>query len=181
LNRFNVLDANVKVNNEFKTVLSITIPAEDRFAAMEFANKLKTTKKQYVAELKQKTTKRSLDANAYCWVLCDEIAKIIGSTKEMVYQKNIREVGVFQITPIKNAAVKAWREAWEDHGLGWITDILSESKLPGYTNVINYFGSSMYNTKEMSRLIDSLVTEAQEIGIETLPEDELKSLVESWR
>ena len=170
----------VKINNEMTATLEITIPPEQRFKAMEFFSEAKSNSKKLVVEIKEKKIKRSLDANAYFWLLAEEVAKAIGTTKEEVYKKNIREVGVFQITPIKNEAVSKWREAWSAHGLGWITEIMGESKLKGYTNVINYFGSSMYDTKEMARLIDSIVTEAHEIGLETMADEDLKSLTESW-
>lgn len=39
-----------------------------------------------------------------------------------------------------------------------------------------YYGSHTYNTKEMSRLIDGVVTRCKELDIETLPPDELKRM-----
>lgn len=43
-----------------------------------------------------------------------------------------------------------------------------------------YYGSHTYNTKEMSRLIDGVVTSCNELGIETLPPVELKRMKEQW-
>ena len=43
-----------------------------------------------------------------------------------------------------------------------------------------YYGSHTYDTEEMSRLIDGVVTECRELGIETLPPDELKRMKEQW-
>ena len=170
----------VKINNEMTATLEITIPPEQRFKAMEFFSEAKSNSKKLVVEIKEKKIKRSLEANNYCWLLCEEIAKAIGSTKEEVYRKNIREVGVFEILCIKNENVNRWRENWAGFGIGNITEILGDSKFKGYTNVITYYGSSTYDTKEMARLIDSIVTEAHEIGLETMQDEELKSLVESW-
>lgn len=162
------------------TVLEITIPSNERFKALDFATEYKSNPKKLTIEIKRKFEKRSLDANGLLWVMCEEIAKAIGSTKEEVYRKNIQEVGVFEITPIKKEAVEKWRSAWSAHGLGWMTEIMGDSKLSGYVNVINYYGSSVYNTNEMARLIDSVVTEAHEIGLETMADEDLKSLTESW-
>ena len=38
-------------------------------------------------------------------------------------------------------------------------------------------GSSTYNTREMSVLIDGVVTEAKELGIETLTPDQIKEMM----
>ena len=131
-------------------------------------------------EIKQHRTKRSLDANAYCWVLCQKIAEVIGSTKELVYQKVIRDVGQFEILPIRDDAVDKWIEIWSSRGLGWFAEVLDDSKLEGYKKVINYYGSSVYCSRSMSILIEEIVSQCKELGIETLPPEELKSLNEAW-
>jgi hypothetical protein len=82
--------------------------------------------------------------------------------------------------PIKDEAVERFRECWSKNGLGWITETIP-SKLDGYTNVLTYYGSSVYSQKEMNRFIDLLVQECQQLGIETKSENEIKSLIESWR
>ena len=54
------------------------------------------------------------------------------------------------------------------------------SKIDGCTNVIVYYGSSTYDSKQMSVLIDRIVQDCKELGIETLPPDELLRLQEEW-
>ena len=66
--------------------------------------------KMLTVEIKQYKVKRSLDSNAYCFVLCQKIAEKINSTKELVYQKFIKDVGQFEIVPIKNEATDRWIE-----------------------------------------------------------------------
>ena len=124
--------------------------------------------------------KRSLDANAYMWVLCEKIAQKIQSTKEEVYRKAIRQVGVFEIVPIRKDAVERFAECWEHNGTGWVCDNLGESKMDGYIKIATYFGSSTYNTKEMARLVDYIVEDAKEQDIEVLPPNELQSLKDNW-
>ena len=131
-------------------------------------------------EIQQHCKRRSLDANAYLWVLAQKIAEAIGSTKEEVYQKTVREVGQFEILPIREEAVETWIERWGSRGLGWFAEVMDDSKLDGYKRVISYYGSSVYDTREMSILIDALVQEARELGIETMPEAELQSLINQW-
>lgn len=131
-------------------------------------------------ELKKPTKKRSLDANAYMWVLIGKIQEKTGIEKETIYRDLIKNIGSFEIVPIKNEAVEKFRENWTRNGLGWLTDTM-KSKLDGYTNVIVYYGSSSYDSKEMKRLIDLVVFECKELEIETLTDKELKSLLEEWR
>lgn len=45
--------------------------------------------------LKRYHEKRSLDANAYCWVLCSKIAEKVGSSKDEVYEQMLQDYGFF--------------------------------------------------------------------------------------
>ena len=136
--------------------------------------------KALAVEIKQYRQKRSLDANAYCFVLCQKIAEAVKSTKELVYKKAIREVGQFEIVPIKNEAVERWIEVWGSKGLGWFAEVLEESKLRGYKKVISYYGSSVYDSREMAVLIDEIVLWCKELGLETLTPSEIARLKEEW-
>ena len=136
--------------------------------------------KELSVEVKQYRVKRSLDSNAYCFVLCQKIAEKIKSTKELVYQKFIKDVGQFEIIPIKKEATERWIEVWNSKGLGFFSEILKESKLEGYINVISYYGSSVYNTLEMSVLINEIVTQCKELNIETITPFELERLNTEW-
>lgn len=137
--------------------------------------------KIYTAKIEPKKNKRSLDANAYMWVLCDKIAKEINSTKEDVYRKAIKDVGVFTTIPVREDAISQFIENWQSGGIGKVAEIVGDSKLNSYVKVMCYFGSSTYNTKEMSRLIDWIVEEAKELEIETLTPRELEQIKANWR
>lgn len=116
-------------------------------------------------------------ANNYLWKLCSEIAKAVGITKEEVYRQQIREVGEYTPLPIREDAVEDFSRIWSAHGIGWFIDVVDDSKLPGYKLVFAYSGSSTYNTKQMSRLIDSAVQEASSLGIPVRPQEEIDSLL----
>jgi len=132
-------------------------------------------------EISKAKKKRSLDSNSYLWTLCQKIAEVIQSTKELVYQKFIRDVGQFEIVPIKNEVVERWIEVWNSKGLGWFAEVMEDSKLPGYKKVISYYGSSVYSTKEMAVLLDEVIRECKEMNIETLSPAELQELKNSWK
>lgn len=136
-------------------------------------------------ELKKWIKKRTLDCNAYMWVLIQKIAEKISTedaviTKEQIYRDAIKEVGAYSIVPIKSEAVEEWTRIWKSNGIGWICET-QPSKLDGFTNVMCYHGSSVYNQKEMNRLVNVIVEECRNLGIETKPDEELKSLLENWR
>ena len=148
--------------------------------AKQFCESMKENKR-YQAELKEHRGMRSNDANAYFWVLCGKLANTVGLPKEDVYRSLIKEVGDnFEVLPIKNEAVDKWISNWQSKGIGWVCDILGESKLDGYTNVITYYGSSTYDSKQMSTLINLIVQECKEQGIETMTPQELSLLLEGW-
>lgn len=124
--------------------------------------------------------KRSLDANGYAWVLIDKLAEATGYPKSEVYRNSIREVGgVSDVLCIKDEAQEMFCRAWSDKGLGWQTEVFP-SKLPGCVNVTAYYGTSVYTTRQMSRLIDHLIEDCRALGIETLSPDRLQSLLEAW-
>ena len=131
-------------------------------------------------ELNKHREKRSNDANSYCWVLCQKIAEVVNSTKILVYKKAISEAGQFEILPIKDVAVDTFINAWQHKGLGWVCQKIGESKFRGFTNVIAYYGSSTYDTKSMSLLINWLVDEARNLGIKTLEDLEIEKLIDEW-
>lgn len=123
--------------------------------------------------------KRSLDANAYMWVLISELQEVISRPKEEIYKDLIKEIGVYEVVPIKDIAVEKFCDAWSQNGLGWITET-TKSKLEGYTNVLAYYGSSTYDTKQMTRLIDLVIQECNQYGIETRSQEELESMLKEW-
>lgn len=141
--------------------------------------------KKISVEIKEKRGGRSLDANAYCWVLCDKIAAVKGLMvkKIDVYKQAIRDYGVSSVVAIKKEGVAKFVSDWEgDPGrYGKFADVLGESKSqPGFMWVKAYHGSSDYDTKEMSVLIDGLVADAKELDIETETPDEIARLKAEW-
>lgn len=127
-------------------------------------------------QVKEYRQKRSLSQNAYMWVLLEEIAKVVGNTKEQIYKELVKDYGVFEILPLKDEAVKRFNQNWSKNGLGWFTETLGTSKLKGYTNLIAYYGSSTYNTQEMARLLDAVIFECNELGINTMTMSEIMLL-----
>ena len=136
--------------------------------------------KEYTIDVKEKKKKRSLDANAYFWALTDELAKKLNKPKTDIYREYIKEIGgVSDTLCMLNKAVDKFCERWASMGIGYQTDTM-ESKLEGCTNVIAYYGSSTYDTAQMSRLIDMAVQDCKQFGIPTYDPEELERLVQEW-
>jgi len=127
------------------------------------------TDKPLAVTIKEYREKRSLSQNAYLWVMLDKLGAKLNRTKEDIYKEYVRDCGVFEILPIRNDAVERFIKLWQARGLGWVCDDLGESKLDGYTKLIAYYGSSTYNTAEMTRLIDAVLQDCEEQGIDTMP------------
>ena len=124
--------------------------------------------------------KRSLDANAYCFVLIGKLAEKLNIPKVEVYRAAIKEIGGnYDVICVKNEAVEKLCKSWQRHGLGWQTDTIP-SKIKGCTNVVLYYGSSTYDTKQMSLLIQNIVDDCKAQGIPTKTPGEIANLIDLW-
>lgn len=158
------------------TWLSVLVPHTE---AVKFINTMKD--REYTAELKEYRERRSLDANAYFWSLCNKLSEVIGIAPDDIYREMIHSVGGnFTVLPIRDDAVNGFIDIWQNKGIGWLCEVIGESKLNGYTNVRAYHGSSTYDTKQMSRLISLMVDECKANGIETMTPNELDALIRRW-
>lgn len=157
----------------------LTLAVNEKDALLQSYDDLKD--KKLSIKITQKRKKRSLTANAYFWVLCGKLAHKTRQNKTDIYKHLIKEVGDnFEIVPIRNDAVNSWCENWSVKGLGWICEPLGDSKIEGYTNVCCYYGSSTYDTEQMSALLDSVIFDCKEQGIETMTPQEVQTLIDRW-
>lgn len=153
---------------------------EDLGKAMALVRKHKN--RLYDLEVKEHREKRSLDANAYAWVLIHKLAAVMRLTPEEVYLNAVLNVGD-NFTPmcVRLQDVERFKRSWQSNGLGWPVLDLGISQVPGCRNLMAYHGSSTFDTAQMSRLIDGLVQDCKALDIETLSEEKLSLLKESWQ
>lgn len=137
---------------------------------------------EFDLEIKKHIKKRSLDANAYFWKLLRDMCKLQNLNPIEEYKKRVKELGIFRIMSTETENVKTIRKIWEEKGIAWVVEEFdTEYKGDVEFKILHlYYGSSSFNTKYMSRLIDGVVQDCQAIGIETKPQEEIKSLLESW-
>lgn len=135
--------------------------------------------KELSVEIKPYRKRRSLDANSYCWVLCQKLSEKLNCTKEDIYKEAIRKAGQFDFIAVTESAADQFLKAWQSKGLGWYAEAL-ESKIEGCKKIMVYYGSSVYDSKEMAHLIDYIVSECKELGIETMTPAEISRMMNEW-
>lgn len=117
--------------------------------------------------------RRSIDANAFLWACLGEIARAINSDTWSIYLYMLERYGKFTHILVKPEAVEQVRQVWRE------TKIVGEKD--GMIQMLCFFGSSTYNTKEFSQLLDGVVSEMKEMHLETPPDEEMKRLLEGMQ
>lgn len=129
--------------------------------------------------LKEYKKRRSLDANAYLWVLCTKLAEKRECSKEEVYEEMLQhygclykdEEGYVMITLKSSIDTSKIDGHWKFYKQS------ADGKFKSYLMIK---GSSEYDTKEMSKFIDLVVQDAEQEGIQTLPPSEIQMMKERW-
>lgn len=119
--------------------------------------------------VKKHRNKRSLDANRFCWALCSDIGKALKPPvpKEEIYRNAIKGLGKYDMILAKKERAEAFKEAWSKNGVGWFAEEAGESREhPGFVWLFAYTGTSCYDSKDMSVLIDGLVDDAEQMGLQ---------------
>jgi hypothetical protein len=131
-------------------------------------------KEKLSIEIKQYRKRRSLDANAYCWVLIGEIANELRATKDEIYLDMLKKYGQQFIVKIKNKDKERFERTqkyWEVH------ETLTDGKAQYYRLFI---GSSEYDSHEMSILIDGIISEAIQMGIQVETPNKIAEMKSRW-
>lgn len=127
--------------------------------------------------------RRSLEANAYHWTLCGKIARACHTDADTIHYRLMLRYG----TPLVDDAgrpLTITARADVDMEKCGIYGRLISARADGDTGYYTYMlikRSRDYDSKEMSDLIDGTVSEAQEMGVETLPPVEIEALKEALR
>lgn len=137
--------------------------------------------KKITTEIKPYRKKRSRNANNYMWELCTLIGDKLDMSAVEVYRKAIKEVNVFRDFILTEDEAQTFKTSWELLGDGWLVEQVDYDEDGERVIMRAYYGSSRYNTKQMSRLIDCLSTEAEQLGITLLSDREKSLLLENWK
>lgn len=163
----------------------LTLEINEKQSAMNMFDELHEVEKLSIKVGKYRG-KRSLDANAYFWLLCGKLAEKLSDnkvkhTKEEIYRNAVKESGIWYDDEVEPEKVK-WRcTAWQKIGTGWITERVDFTQ-DGEKEIIRfYYGSSQYNSKQMHRLISNIVQDCQAVGINTMTPNEIANLLSLWK
>lgn len=163
-------------------VLQITLDKVENNAVEQLLQISDTDLPKYDLSIEKRKKKRSLDANNYLWILIGKLAEKFCMKNTDVYKEYIKETSAFKIVPIREDAIEEWFRIWGGHGIGWICEDMGECRnIKGYHNIKSFYGSSVYDTKQMSHLIDMVVQDCKDSGIETLPPDEIERIKILWK
>lgn len=139
-------------------------------------------KKLIAIECKEHRKKRSLDANSYAWVLITRIADILRTSKEDLYIEMLKRYGqrekqLISIIDNEEAIAMIYR-ATNNH-----CTVVGEGTVNGkqFKHLAILIGSSQYDSRQMAILIDGIVSEAKELGVETMTPNQLAELKSSWK
>lgn len=125
-------------------------------------------------EIERKRKKRSTDANAFCWKLCTEIANVLRTDKDSIYVDMLKKYGQSDIVSVLSTVdVKGYFKYYDEFGKGTVNG-------KEFTHYKVYKGSSEYDTREMSILIDGIIDEAKALDIEVISEREKTLLLQEW-
>lgn len=120
--------------------------------------------------------KRSLDANALLWKCLGDIAASLGADKWQIYLMMLKRYGKYTYVCVRPEAVEMVKRQWRE------TEEVGKVEINGQEAVqlLCYYGSSTYDTKQFSTLLDGVISEMQEMGLETPASEEMRRSLEEW-
>lgn len=126
--------------------------------------------------LKKWRAKRSLDANGLLWHCLSEIANALKTDKWEIYLMMLKRYGKFTYICVKPNMVDAMKMQWRECETVGEIDINGTKAI----QMLCYFGSSTYDTKEFSILLDGVISEMKEMGLPVPTSKEMQMALEQW-
>ena len=164
---------NLRLFNDFngRITLSIDIPNKTDVKALQDLTGVDLLE----LSLTEYKPKRSLTSNATLWLLLQRLAVKLGTSKDELYLEFLKRYGTFTHVIVKPKAVDAIKKEWKA-----VVD-LGEVTVNGQVGIQLqlYFGSSTFNSKEFSHLLQGVIDECEEQGLETITSKEFDRLIKS--
>ena len=126
-------------------------------------------------EIEVKRKKRSKNANSYFWELLQKLCFEMNVDLIEEYRKRVKELGICQTFELDNKNLATFEHLWNERGIAWFTEKVEQGANKTIINA--YYGSSSYNSKQFSKLLDNLVQDCREVGIQTLDDLEINELI----
>ncbi len=161
----------------------LAVVGGDRGIIAENVRQAKENPDKWELELRKVRKKRSLDANSYYWVLLEKLAQALRTTKDELHEIMLRDYGTFKRRADGGLAVFSLQAGHDPHDVTPYSRAFATGEVDG-KEFIHYAvlkGSSEMNSEEFSVLLDGLIYECREQGIETLPPDEIARMKETLK
>jgi hypothetical protein len=123
-----------------------------------------------------KKKKRSLDSNGYLWSLINELANVMRTSKEECYLLMLKRYGQSSMVSIISEAVEMFTRSVKYYELHGATELKGKQ----FQHIKVYVGSSEFDSREMAILLDGVISECKDLGIETMTPSEIERLKSSW-
>lgn len=157
-------------SGQFQITFTVNEPS-----AINAVNDIQSCEKLSIRAVRYKG-RRSLDANALLWLCLGRIAEALRSDKWEVYLQMLKRYGKYTYICVKPAVVDAVKAQWRE------CEEIGKVNINGQEAVqmLCYFGSSTYDTKEFSVLLDGVISEMKEMGIEAPASEDMRRALEQW-
>ena len=167
----------LQFNSEFKPEIILTLKSREGLESLNDLKNATDKGKLLDCEIKPHRERRSLDSNRYFWTLLDKLAEALKTTTDELYLVMLERYGhVFDYVLVVPEAVDRLKKEFrtvKEIGKGKIGKVEA-------IQLQVFYGSSTYDTKSMSRLIDGTVSECKEAGIETMTPQEIIRMNDQW-
>lgn len=127
-------------------------------------------------EIKPWRKSRSLDANALLWACLGDISNAIGGDKWDHYISALRKYGKYTMIQLRSDALEQFKKVYRE------CEVVGSRYIDGdeILEVLCYYGSSTYDSKEFSVLLDGVIDDMRQAGIPTPTNQEMQRALEIW-
>lgn len=138
----------------------------------------KATTDEYELEIKKIRHKRGLTANAYYWVLVEQMSKVLTTSKQEVHELMIQRYGAFKTDGKGERYIFPLEPEKDPKGIAPYTMRITERELNGKPAIFYAVlkGSSEMDNSEFNALLQGARSEAADMGIEVLTPKEIAEL-----
>lgn len=169
----------IELNNHTGGLSRLTVIVDaDKRQLSELVNKAQCDPDKYEVEIKRASKKRGLTANAYYWVLVEQLAKALMTSKDELHEEMMQRYGAFKLKDNNKPVVFSLVAGEDPKSVTKYSRSFAEGEVNG-KRVVHYAvlkGSSEMTAKEFGDLLDGLISEAKDMGIETMPRNEVLAL-----
>lgn len=176
-------DANMRTDEKGNIELVLSVSPDSKYNVKPFLERARSKVKDFTATFDWRKNKRTLDQNALMWKLLTIYADALNGgrkgdiTPEDLYIKMLSKYGIAEFLMVLPQAENTLKDAFR------VVQKIDTIIYNGVEMCVFkcYFGSSKYDTKEMSNLIDGIFDELAILGVDAGTSVEISEYYKEWR